>query len=283
MGIIATLLAACAATAKDLVSKSVASKVNPDISTFASFLFALPFYAIILAALYLYGEPIGSLSRAFLALVVMRGISDVCAEGCKMRAFEKGDVSLVSGLLSLSPLFLTIISPFITGDVIRRSEMIGVGLIVLGGLVLVKRDRTTGKVAQPVAVIYALIGSLAFALNSALDRLAVGQAGAVTSAFSVTVCAALLTLPALFRVPSARVDLTSNAGSFFLRGFFETGFMVAKMVALTTLPAHVVVGIMRMSMIFTVVAGGKLFNEKNRGRRIVGTLIMYVGLLVLLW
>jgi drug/metabolite transporter (DMT)-like permease len=200
-----------------------------------------------------------------------------------MRAFEKGDVSLVSGLLSLSPLFLTIISPFITGDVIHRSEVLGVVLIVLGGLVLVKRDRTTGKVAQPVAVIYALIGSLAFALNSALDRLAVGQAGAVTSAFSVTVCAALLTLPALFRVPSARVDLTSNAGSFFLRGFFETGFMVAKMVALTTLPAHVVVGIMRMSMIFTVVAGGKLFNEKNRGRRIVGTLIMYVGLLALLW
>jgi len=283
MGIIATLLAACAATAKDLVSKSVASKVNPDISTFASFLFALPFYAIILAALYLYGEPSGSLSQTFLALVLMRGISDVCAEGCKMRAFEKGDVSLVSGLLSLSPLFLTIISPFITGDVIHRSEVLGVVLIVLGGLVLVKRDRTTGKVAQPAAVVYALIGSLAFALNSALDRLAVGQAGPVTSAFSVTVCAALLTLPALFRVPSVRVDLTGNAGSFFLRGFFETGFMVAKMVALTNLPAHVVVGIMRMSMIFTVVAGGKLFNEKNRGRRIVGTLIMYVGLLALLW
>jgi len=74
MGIIATLLAACAATAKDLVSKSVASKVNPDISTFASFLFALPFYAIILAALYLYGEPSGSLSQTFLALVLMRGI-----------------------------------------------------------------------------------------------------------------------------------------------------------------------------------------------------------------
>jgi drug/metabolite transporter (DMT)-like permease len=283
MGIIGALLAACTSTAKDLVSKAVASKVHPDISTFASFFFALPFYAVIFAALYLYGEPASTLSRTFLALVVMRGISDVCAEGCKMRAFEKGDVSLVSGLLSLSPLFLAIVSPCITGDRIRSSEIAGIILIVIGGLVLVRRDRTTGKVVQPIAVIYALVGSVAFALNSALDRLAVGQAGAVTSAFAVTVCAALLTLPALFRVPSAKVDLSGSAGAFFLRGFFETGFMVAKMLALTTLPAHVVVGIMRMSMIVTVVVGGAWFNEKNRSRRVAGTMIMYVGLLVLLW
>lgn len=283
MGVIAALISACTSTAKDLVSKAVASKVHPDISTFASFLFALPFYGLIFVALYLSGEEGAALSRTFLTLVLMRGISDVFAEGCKMRAFEKGDVSLVSGLLSLSPLILTVISPFITGDAVRGSEAVGIVLIVFGGLILVRRDRITGKVVQPVAIGYALGGSIAFALNSALDRLAVGQAGAVTSAFSVTLCAALLTLPALFRVPSGRADLASNSGAFFARGFFETVFMVAKMAALTTLPAHVVVGIMRMSMIFTVVAGGAWFHEKDRGRRVIASLIMYVGLVFLLW
>ncbi|MEY4667943.1 MAG: hypothetical protein RL518_642, partial [Pseudomonadota bacterium] len=216
-------------------------------------------------------------------LVLMRGISDVFAEGCKMRAFEKGDVSLVSGLLSLSPLILTLISPVITGDVASGSEVVGIAFLVFGGLVIIRRDRSTGKVVQPAAVLYALVGSVAFALNSALDRLAVGHAGPVTSAFSVTLCAALLTFPALLRVPSGTSELRGNARAFLLRGFFETGFMVAKMAALTTLPAHVVVGVTRLSMIFTVVIGGAWFNERDRARRVIGTLMMYVGLLFLLW
>jgi drug/metabolite transporter (DMT)-like permease len=283
MGVIATLISACTLTAKDLVSKAVASKVHPDISTFASFFFALPFYALIFGALYLLGGEWVVLSQTFFLLVLMRGISDVFAEGCKMRAFDTGDVSLVSGLLSLSPLILTMISPFITGDPVSGSEAMGMVLIVFGGLVVVRRDRTTGKVVQPVAVVYALVGSVAFALNSALDKLAVGHAGAVTSAFSVTLCAALLTLPALFRVPAAKAQLGGNARTFLLRGLFETIFMVAKMVALTTLPAHVVVGIMRISMILTVAVGGAWFHEKDRVRRVVGTVLMYAGLIFLLW
>lgn len=281
MGVIAALLCACTSTAKDIVSKAVAAKVHPDTSTVASFLFALPFYGLIFLGLLLVeGEDV-SLSRTFLLLVLLRGISDVFAEGCKMRALNVGDVSLVSGLLALSPLILTVISPFITGDRVELSEGIGIVCIVLGGLILVRRDRSTGKVVQPVAVVYALGGSFAFALNSALDRLAVGHAGAVTSAFSVTLCAALLTLPALLRVPAAKSELANNTGAFLLRGFFETIFMVAKMAALTTLPAHVVVGLMRMSMIFTVLVGGAWFHEQDRSRRVLGTILMYIGVLFL--
>ena len=283
MGVIAALLCACTATAKDLVSKGVANRVNPDVSTFASFLYALPFYGVIFVVLYLIGGEGVVLSKQFLLLVFMRGVSDVFAEGCKMRAFDKGDVSLVSGLLSLSPLILTAISPFITGDEVTLSEALGIGFIVAGGLVLIRRNRATGKVVQPTAVLYALAGSVAFAMNSALDRLAVAHASAVTSAFSVTLCAALLTVPVLFRVSTAKADLANNSKPFLLRGLFETVFMVAKMAALTTLPAHVVVGLMRMSMIFTVVAGGAWFHEQDRGRRILGTFIMYVGLMFLIF
>lgn len=109
MGVIVALLCACTSTAKDIVSKAVAAKVHPDTSTVASFLFALPFYGLIFLGLLLVeGEDV-SLSRTFLLLVLLRGISDVFAEGCKMRALNVGDVSLVSGLLALSPLILTVI------------------------------------------------------------------------------------------------------------------------------------------------------------------------------
>jgi len=281
MGVLAALLSACASSAKDLVSKALAARVSPDLSTFASFLFALPFYAAILTALCLAGGEQLIVSREFLILVFLRGLTDVFAEGFKMRAFAVGDVSLVSGLLSLSPLILAGISPFLTGDRVRSSEVVGIAVIVFGGLVLIKRDDKTGGLAQWAAILYAIGASFAFAINSCFDRIAVGHAGPVTSAFSMTLCAALLAVPTLRRISSVGIALRSNASSFLIRGFFETLFMVAKMVALVHLPAHVVLGLTRMAMLITVAIGGAWFQEQDRLRRIIGTIIMYAGLLIL--
>jgi uncharacterized membrane protein len=283
MGVIAALISAVTSTAKDLVSKSLAAQVAPDLSTFASFLFALPFYAAIYLGLAVCGSEQGELSSTFLMLVVLRGISDVVAEGCKMRALEKGDVSLVSGLLSLSPLTLVIVSPMVTGDPVHLHEFIGIVLMVLGSMAIVRRDKQTGRIHQKSAVMYAVVGSLAFAMNSALDRLAVGHAGPIASAFSVTLCAAILTAPALWRVPRSTVQLGEYHRSFLVRGLFETIFMVAKMAALVTLPAHIVAGLTRISLLLTVILGGALFREEGKLRRLGGTVLMYVGLVVLLY
>lgn len=281
MGVLAALFTAVMSTAKDLASKMLAGRVDPDVSTFASFAFALPFYALIALGFHVCGYEAIEVSRQFLLLVLLRGASDVCAEGCKMRALKHGDVSLVTGLLALSPLVLTIISPFITGDVVTLSDAVAIVLIVVGGLLLVRRQSDTGAIVQPRAILYALGGSVAFALNTCFDRLAVVHSGPVTSAFAMTVCAALLTSPVLLRRGVVRGDLVRNTGGFLLRGVFETLFMIAKMVALMSLPAHVVLGLVRVSMLFTVVAGGVWFKEEDRQRRIVATLVMYAGLLIL--
>jgi drug/metabolite transporter (DMT)-like permease len=282
MGVIAALLCAFTSTAKDLTSKSIASRVHPDVSTFASFLFALPYYAAILSAVLLFGGETVTFSSAFIVLVLLRGISDVFAEGFKMRALEAGDVSLVTGLLSLSPLILTVLTPVLTNDTVSAKEGVSVVLIVIGGLLLIGRRGTRGTLTKPKAILYSLAGSFAFAMNTVLDKLAVAQAGPVTSAFSVTICAALLTLPALLRVPLAKPQLQNNLRSLLLRGLFETVFMIAKMAALVVLPAHIVMGIMRVSILLTVVLGGALFKEEHRAQRIFGTLVMYLGLLGLL-
>jgi uncharacterized membrane protein len=283
MGVIAALVSAVTSSAKDLVSKSLAARVAPDLSTFASFVFALPFYGAIYLGLALYGGESVGFSSTFLVLVVLRGLSDVIAEGCKMRALESGDVSLVSGLLSLSPLTLVVVSPIVTGDPVHLHEFVGIVLMVLGSVVVVKRDKQTGRIQQKKAVLYALAGSLAFAMNSALDRLAVSHAGPLASAFSVTLCAAIFTAPALWKVPRSTAQLSAHQRSFLVRGLFETVFMVAKMAALVTLPAHIVVGLTRISLLLTVIVGGTLFQEEDRLRRLCGAVLMYVGLVVLLY
>jgi len=65
VGVIAALISACTSTAKDLVSKLVAARVHPDVSTSASFLFAMPFYFLILIVMVGIGGESFSVSLTF--------------------------------------------------------------------------------------------------------------------------------------------------------------------------------------------------------------------------
>src|SRR5205809_7287613 len=69
MGLLAALLSAVFASAKDLVSKKLASGLDGTASTFASFAFALPFYAVLLIVLWLLGQETFTCYLAFLGLV----------------------------------------------------------------------------------------------------------------------------------------------------------------------------------------------------------------------
>jgi uncharacterized membrane protein len=173
-------------------------------------------------------------------------------------------------------------TPLVTNDSVTMREGVSIVLTVIGGLLLVGRFKRGGGLPQPKAIFYAIAGSFAFATNTVLDKLAVGQAGPITSAFSVTMCAAVLTSPALLKVAAAKQQLYHNSRPLLMRGLFETTFMIAKMAALMALPAHIVVGIMRVSILLTVTLGGAMFKEEHRAQRILGTLVMYLGLLGLL-
>lgn len=281
MGLLIALVSAFSATAKDIVSKALASKVHPDLSTLASFLFALPFYAVlIVGAAFLGYEPF-VVSGSFLMLVLARSVTDVFAEGFKMKAFATGDISLVTSFLSLSPLILALLSPFITGDTVTRYDIVALLFIVLGSLILVKRDKETGKVFQRKALVYAFLASVAFALNSCFDRLAVVHSGPLISGFAMTLLAGVFCLPVALRHSGALADLGRHKRGFLHRGAWETLFMVSKLFAMSILEAHVVLGVTRISLILSVLAGRVLFGERDTARRIIAAASMYAGLLIL--
>src|SRR5262245_32422985 len=116
MGFVAAVLSAFFSSSKDLLSKRLAFHLDGTVSTFASFGFALPFYVLVLAVLYLLGVETFECSFLFLMLVLLRSITDTFAEWLKMYAFAHGDISVVATFFSLSPLFLLITSPLITHD-----------------------------------------------------------------------------------------------------------------------------------------------------------------------
>src|SRR5260370_18098090 len=148
MGFVAALLSAGFSSAKDLLSKRLAFRLDGTVSTFASFGFALPFYVLLLAVLYLVGVESFEWSSLFLLLVLLRSVTDTVAEWMKMHAFAHGDISMVATFFSLSPLFLLITSPLITGDPLFLPDVPAVVLVVGGSWLMVSRPSQTGWAGQ---------------------------------------------------------------------------------------------------------------------------------------
>ena len=282
MGILIAVLSALTSTAKDVTSKTLGGAIHPDISTCSSFLFALPYYVIAIAVAIVLGYEQLLFSKWFIALVLLRSITDVFAEGCKMRALTFGDISLVASFLSLSPLLLAIISPMITDDIVTVVDLLALSLIVCGSFLLIQRDMDTGKVFQLKAILYACGASIAFSLNHCFDRLVVSESSPLMAAFAVTFLASIFTLPIALRRKNVVSAIIAYRRPLLVRGGFETMQLVSKLIAMSFLEAHIVVGILRLSLLSSVLSGRLYFKETRATTRLIPSLLIYLGLITLI-
>jgi drug/metabolite transporter (DMT)-like permease len=290
MGILAALLSAVFSSSKDILSKKLAVHIDGAASTFASFAFALPFYALVLAILGLAGWDIWNVSMTFWWFVVARALTDSCAEGMKMYAFAHGDISLVTLFFSMSLLFVLVLSPLLTDDDLSVTGTVAVLVVMVGSTALVWRPAQGGE-RQKVAILLALGASLFFALNSIFDRLAVrpqpGEAAnpavAVVAAFTMTLLSALLLSPFVLGHRKRLKGLVTNRGGLLARGMLEVAFMVSKLLAMQHLAAPYVGGLQRSSLILSVIAGRVLFRETDFVRRLLAALLILGGVLWIVW
>jgi drug/metabolite transporter (DMT)-like permease len=283
MGLFAALLSAVLSSAKDLVSKTLASRLDGTSSTFASFAFALPYYLVLLAVLYLLGEEIITWSVLFLVLVLLRSITDTFAEWMKMHAFAHGDISLVATFFSISPLFLLITSPLITGDELSLLDVIAVLLVVAGSLLLVYRPSTRGWGSQKKGILLATGAALFFSLNSCFDRLAMKIGTPVFAGFTMTLLSALFLLPWVLLRKDRLAALHGEQRHLWARGFLEVAFMVPKLFAMQFMQAPDVVSIQRLSLVFSIIGGRVFFKEEDFGRRLAAGVLILAGVFLIAW
>jgi drug/metabolite transporter (DMT)-like permease len=281
MGLLAAFLGAFFSASKDLISKRLASRLDGTVSTFASFCFALPYYVLLLAVLFLGGEKTFTLSRAFLLLVFLRSLTDTFAEWMKMHALAQGDISVVASFFSLSPLFLLITSPLITGDTPSVVGVVAVCLVVGGGLILMYRPSTKGWAAQRKGILLAVGASVFFSLNTCFDRLAVQKSTPVLSAFAMTFLSTVFLLPLVLGRRDRLQALRTQSAGFWVRGLLEVAFMVSKLYALQSLQAPYVVGIQRISLLLSILGGRMFFKEQDFMRRLGAGVLIVVGVFLI--
>lgn len=278
LGAVISLSGAALHASKDIISKSLAGRVDGATSTFASFACALPFYLIALFLLWLMGIEDFSLTPAFWTWIALRSLSDVCAEWFKMHSFTHGDLSIVSSLVAMSPVVLLLLSPLITGDVPSLLGIVGVCVSVSGTAVMLYRPGVIRGRQDLRSIGFALLSSFFFAMNACFDRLAVRTASPTLSGFAMTVGACLFVLPSMFGRRERWLALGREGKLFAARGGLEFLFMLAKLTALQYLQAPYVVALLRSSVLFSVFGGRMFFEEENFRRRLLAAALILAGL-----
>ena len=277
MGIFWALISTVFSTAKDVVSKKLSYDVDGTVSSFASFIYALPYYFVLLLVLWLSGQETFEVAPTFFIWIVLRSLTDTCAEWLKMHALAHGDLSVVTSLFSLYPLMLLFTSPIITGDQLSIQGGTGVLLTIAGTILILFEPFKSNSRMHYKGILFALGSAFFFSLNSCFDRLAVQSASPALSGFVMTFLAGLFLLPLMLRKKERFAVMANYHKPFLQRGFFEISFMVSKLYALQFLQAPYVVAIQRVSVILSIISGRLIFKEKHFMIRLAAGLLICFG------
>jgi drug/metabolite transporter (DMT)-like permease len=283
MGFLAAFLSALFSASKDLLSKRLAFRMDGTSSTFASFAFALPFYLVVLAVQFFLGQETALWVSRYLLLVLLRSVTDTFAEWMKMYAFAHGDISLVATFFSLSPLFLLLTSPLITGDPLSLADVVAVMLVVGGSLLIVYHPSKSGWGEQKRGIVLALGAALFFSLNSCFDRLAAQYGRPVFSGFTMTLLSAVFLAPLVLTRGDRLRALHAYRRGLLARGLLEVAFMVCKLYALQFLNAPFVVVINRFALVLSIIGGRLFFKEPDFARRLAAGLLILLGVVLIVF
>ena len=110
--------------------------------------------------------------------------------------------------------------------------------------------------------------------------MAVKEASATLTGFSMTVIAGVILLPFVISKRKQLGTLLVNTRAFLSRGLFECLFMICKLGALNFIQAPQLSTFKNVSLLFAVFSGKKIFQEQNILRKTIGAILSILGMVI---
>lgn len=218
------------------------------------------------------------------------GIIQVINTIIYMRAISKGDISTVMPMLSFSPLVLLFISPFTIGEFPSLPGLIGI-LLVVSGSYLLNLDLKKMNPLEPFKAIiknsgtrYMLVVAVLWGISGVFDKISINNSSVLqhVTFLNVLVFVCLTTIVVaqkkfnLKKMNEAKADL-------FLVSLFTTGSYLFHYIALSLTLVAYVVSLKRISGVLSVLLGAYFLNEPNIRQRLLGSIVMFIGVLLIVF
>ncbi len=268
---------------KEVTSKHNLKKIDEYVVSWALRFFALPF---LLPLLFFIEIPVIN-NNFWIALIIGCGLN-LIATIIYMKAIKSSDLSITTPMVTFTPLFLLITSPLILGEFTNIYGVLGIILIVLGSYTLNLKQRKNGYLAPFKALLkepgpkLMLIVALIWSITSNIDKIGVGNSSPIFWVITVNVMLAILMFPIMIiKSKNYKKILKRDSKILLPIGLFSALSLIFHMTAISITIVAYVISIKRLNVIFSIIFSHFIFKEKNIKERLVGGLIMVVGVVVI--
>jgi drug/metabolite transporter (DMT)-like permease len=285
MWVLLALTAAVATAARESLMKSVMRDGDEVVVAFLISLFTA--LLMLPAGIAVSGAQVGT---AFWMALLISGAINAAAAVMTARAVHVSDISLVSPLQALTPVFMIVTGVLVLREVPDLSGAAGIVVIVIGAYVLNVREPVRAVLApfralvrEPGARLFLGVAAI-YSISGVYDKVGVTASAPLVWSGSVNLFITLaLGAVILARGHAGRaVDVMRRApGRVLAASIIIAIGLAAQMTALPLTLAAYVIAVKRTSVLFSVLAGAALFRERSLLPRLTGAAIMLAGFLLI--
>lgn len=270
------------------IAKKVLQRVSPTTFLFISNIFVLVFMLTVLTL----REGFPHTTNKFLILMFASAFFDFIAFNLSFWAIKLSPISLLAPINSFTPVFVTIIAMFTLHEIPTTQKLIGILVIVLGSYFLNIKDVKTGLLAPfkslfaDKGVKLAFVANFLWAITPIFQKQAIFQTTPTVplfASFTGIVFVTLFLTPFILKKERKQVvpSIKQNIGWLIVIGFFGTLGQLAAFISFSQTNVGYAVAIFRLSTLFTILFGAIFFKEKRIYERLLGSIIMILGTLLL--
>ncbi|OGX33743.1 MAG: hypothetical protein A3C36_00565, partial [Omnitrophica WOR_2 bacterium RIFCSPHIGHO2_02_FULL_52_10] len=204
------------------------------------------------------------------------------------KAIQSSDLSITMPMLAFTPLFLLITSPLMLGEFPGLLGIAGI-LLIVGGSYVMHFQRRQGGYLEPFKQLirirgprYMLLVALLFSIGSNVDKIGVlNSSSLMWITLLNTGVAAALTVIMMWRVRDLKDKLRSVWPVLAVMGLCNAVALVCQMTAITMTLVPYLIAVKRTSVVMSSVFGFMLFKERGMRERLIGVLLMVLGVFLL--
>ncbi|MFP4473339.1 MAG: EamA family transporter [Candidatus Omnitrophota bacterium] len=279
MWVFLAFLTAFFTSLKDISGRKAVEKAHPLIIAWAWTAFSLPFLVA-----YIFWKGVPAVQSGFWPAAAVSTAVLSISSILYFRAMSVSDLSLCVPMLAFTPLFLLITSPLILGEFPNIYGLIGIILIVVGSYVLNFNSRKVGffepfmRLLRDPGPRYVLIVAVLFSIGANVDKIGVRASSPGFWMLTInSLVTAVLTVVMLKWVDKPFKQILRVLPFLILMGMAMGVAVLAQMHAIQMTIVPYVIAIKRTSVAFTAVFGFWLFREKNWRERLIGIILMVLG------
>lgn len=201
-----------------------------------------------------------------------------------MKAIKSSPLSLTLPFLALSPVFMIFTSNIILRERLDKFGIIGV-LLTATGAYLLNISTTKKGLLEPFRAIKQERGSLymvfvafIFSITANLGKMAILHSSPMFFASTYLPILSVVLLPVLMWKNHGQIrELFSRISMFSLIGLAITFATIAHFLSVSIIEVPYAISVKRVSLLFGIIYGALWFKETNIRERLIGGIIMIIG------